>query len=198
MATHERPRAQTLEQRDADLRSTDPAVAPDGRGPTPGAVSETGPGLIPTQALARRTVASYRTYQEAERAIDHLADRKFPVHRTAIVGEGIRFVEQVTGRLGYGRAALNGAVSAAVAGAFFGFVFGLFDWITPILSGLTLAFYGLVYGAIIGVVLGLIVHALSGGRRDFISTSGMRADRYGVVVDQEVADEAAQILRSMR
>ena len=120
------------------------------------------------------------------------------MHRTAIVGEGIAIVEQVTGRLGFGRAALNGAVSAAVAGAFFGFIFGLFNWITPLLSGLTLAFYGLVYGALIGAVFGLIVHALSGGRRDFTSASGIRADRYSVVVDQEVADETSQILQSMR
>ena len=196
MATHERPGAIALERRDADMTSGDRDAVHDEhrRAVDVG----TGPGLVPAQVLARRTVASYRSYADAVRAIDYLSDRKFPVHRTAIVGEGITFVEQVTGRMGYGHAALNGAVSAAVTGALFGFIFGLFDWITPVLSSLTLALYGLMYGAIVGAVFGLLVHAMSGGRRDFTSASGIRAERYCVGVDQEVANEAAQILQSMR
>lgn len=34
----------------------------------------------------RRTIASYTTYQEAERAVDHLSDQGFPVERVAIIG----------------------------------------------------------------------------------------------------------------
>lgn len=196
MVEQQRSNATTLEHRGSDTRTVDHDVGARASADAPGMAS--GPGLVPAQVLSRRTVASYRTYAEAERAIDHLADRAFPIHRTAIVGEGINLVEQITGRLGYGRAALNGAVSAAVAGAFFGFVFGLFNWITPILSGLTLALYGLLYGGLIGAVFGLVVHAMSGGRRDFTSASGFRADRYSVMVDQEVADEAARILQSTR
>jgi hypothetical protein len=33
-----------------------------------------------------------------------------------------------------------------------------------------------------------------GGRRDFASVSGMRASRYDLQVDDEVADEAARLL----
>lgn len=143
---------------------------------------------------ARRTIASYRTYAEAQRAVDFLADRRFPVERTAIVAEGIRIVEQVTGRLGYGRAALNGALSTAVAGALFGYIFGLFNWIAPILSAFTLALYGLIFGAIIGALLGLLFHAMTGGQRDFSSVSGIQADRYEVMVDDAVADEALRLL----
>lgn len=33
----------------------------------------------------RRAVASYATYAEAESAVDHLADQKFPVERVSIV-----------------------------------------------------------------------------------------------------------------
>ena len=149
-------------------------------------------------ARARRTVATYRTYSEAQRAVDHLSDQKVPVERTAIVAEGISIVEQVTGRLGYGRAALNSAVSTAIAGALFGYIFGLFNWIAPVLSALTLALYGLIFGAIIGAVFGLIFHAVSGGQRDFSSVSGMQADHYNVMVDDEVADEATRLLEGLR
>ena len=153
---------------------------------------------IALQPFPRRTIASYRTYPEAQRAIDYLSDQKFPVERTAIVAEGLTLVEQVTGRLGFGRAALNGAISAGLAGLFFGWLFGLFNWITPVLSSLTLAFYGLVFGAILGAVLGLIFHAVSGGQRDFTSVSAIQAERYNVMVDHELAEEAAQLLQQMR
>src|SRR5687768_17082866 len=93
----------------------------------------------------RRTIASYATYAEAQRAVDYLSDQRFPVERPAIVAEGIRLVEQVTGRLSYGRAALNGAIAGALTGAFFGFIFGLFDWIDPLISALVLALYGLIF-----------------------------------------------------
>ena len=149
---------------------------------------------IAASAVARRTVATYRSYPEAQRAVDFLADRKFPVQRTAIVAEGISFVEQVTGRRGWGQAVLGGALSGAVTGALFGFIFGLFNWIAPVLSGLNLALYGLVFGAIVGAIFGAIAYAASGGQRDFSSVSGMQADRYCVTADGEVADEAARLL----
>ncbi len=153
---------------------------------------------LSTQPLSRRTVASYRTYAEAQRAIDYLSDQKFPVERTAIVGEGISLVEQVTGRLTYGRAALNGALTGGLAGLFLGYLFGLFNWIAPIISALTLAFYGLIFGAIMGAVFGLLIYALSGGRRDFTSVSGVQAERYNILVDDQVAEEAARLLQGMR
>jgi hypothetical protein len=57
-----------------------------------------------------------------------------------------------------------------------------------------LAIYGLLWGAVVGALLGLVLHALSGGRRDFASVGGVRATRYELMVDDEVADEAARIL----
>lgn len=153
--------------------------------------------LRSSRRRARSTIASYRSYAEAQQAVDYLSDRKFPVERLTIVAEGLSVVEQVTGRLGYGRALLNGVFSGAATGALFGFIFGLFDWITPVLSGLTLALYGLVYGAIVGAVLGFSYYTLSQGRRDFTSVTGMQADHYNIDVDDEAADEASQLLAGM-
>jgi hypothetical protein len=45
-------------------------------------------------------------------------------------------------------------------------------------------------GAAQGAVLGLLLHAMTGGRRDFASVSGMRASRHHLQVD----DEAARLL----
>lgn len=148
--------------------------------------------------VPRRVVASYGSYAEAQRAVDHLSDERFPVERISIVGEDLRFVEQVTGRMGYGRAALQGAGSGAVIGVLLGFFLGLFSLIDPVVSALILALYGLVFGAILGAILGLLAYSFTGGQRDFSSVGGMEAGRYNVMADEEVAEEASRILAGLR
>jgi hypothetical protein len=148
----------------------------------------------PAGSEARRTVASYSSYQQAERAVDFLSDQKFPVERVAIVARDLKLVEQVTGRVGYTEAALQGAGSGAIVGVLIGWLFGVFDWFNPVLSTLWLAFQGLWFGAVVGALLGLLFQALKRGRRDFGSISAVSAGRYEVRVDEEVADEAARLL----
>ncbi len=147
-----------------------------------------------TSKTDRRTVASYESYPEAIRAVDYLADRQFPVERLTVVARDLRYVEHVTGRMGYWRAAAQGAAGAALVGALLGFFFGLFDWVEPLVSGVVLAFYGLLMGAVIGGVMGTAGHALAGGRRDFSSVPRLDAGQFEVVTDPEVADEASAML----
>jgi hypothetical protein len=149
-----------------------------------------------TATRPRRTVATFTSYREAERAVDLLSDKGFPVQRVTIVGRDLRLVEQVTGRMSYGRAALQGALQGAALGVLFGWLFGLFNWINPIIASITLALYGLIFGAVVGALLGLFVHSLTGGSRDFSSVGGMQAERYEVLVDDKVADEAIRLLES--
>lgn len=145
----------------------------------------------------RRKIASFTSYRDAERAVDYLSDNKFPVERTAIIGADVHMVEQVVGRLNWGRALLNGALSGAVPGLFFGWIFGLFDLINPLAAAFTLALYGLVFGAVIGAVIAAITYALQRGRRDFSSVTMMVPSRYDLVVDREIADEAQRLLAGM-
>lgn len=146
---------------------------------------------------ARIAVSSYASYAEAERAVDLLSDRGFPVERVAIVGRGLSTVEQVTGRLTMWRAAGRSAVSGAILGALLGWIFGLFDWVNPLIIGLLLALYGALFGAVLGAALGFVGHLLSGGRRDFSSVSAVRADSYDVLVAAEVADDASRLLGAL-
>lgn len=145
----------------------------------------------------RRSIASYRTYSEAERAVDYLSDQGFPVERVAIIGQDLQLVEQVVGRLTYGRAALSGAASGALPGALIGWLFGLLNWLDPVLSALLLALYGLVFGAVVGAVIGLIMYATQRGRRDFSSVQSMRPTRYEVVADADVAQRATALLERL-
>jgi hypothetical protein len=143
---------------------------------------------------ARRTVATFDTYRDAQRAVDRLSDAGFPVEHVAIVAEGLTYVEQVTGRLTWGKAALNGALAGGATGFFLGFIFGLLSLITPLVSALLLAIYGSIIGAVIGAIFGLIFYGITGGERDFTSIGGMRAAQYHVMVDEEYAAEAERLL----
>jgi hypothetical protein len=145
-------------------------------------------------ASARTTVATYTSYSDAERAVDFLSDQGFPVERAAIVGTGLRTVEQIAGRLTTGRAALLGAGQGAAVGLLFGLLFGLF-FEGPAFFGVIL--YGLVAGAIFGAIFGAVSQAMQGGRRDFASVQSMQADRYELQVDQDVSARAKQLLAEL-
>jgi hypothetical protein len=142
----------------------------------------------------RVAVASYEAYQEAEEAVDYLADNDFPVERVAIVGQDVKLVEQVIGRAGYLDSALRGGFAGAAAGALIGWLFGVFNWFDPLVAAGWLAVDGLWFGFVVGALIGLVGHALTRGRQDITSVGRLAADRYDLVVDEEAADEARRLL----
>ncbi|MEA2393507.1 MAG: hypothetical protein QOJ82_1398 [Solirubrobacteraceae bacterium] len=145
---------------------------------------------------ARRIVAVFDSYADAQLAVDHLSDQGFPVERVTIVGHGLRYIEQIVGRMTIGRAALIGAAQGAALGVLFGLLFGIVFTISPNPAVPLLMLYGLAGGAVLGAGFGLVAHALTGGRRDFNSVPSIQAERYELVVDEDVADQAAELLRA--
>ena len=152
-------------------------------------------GATPAETSSRRrTIASYTDYRDAERAVDWLSDQGFAVERGAIIGTGLRSVEQVTGRMTVGRAALLGAAEGTLIGALIALLFGLF------FSGQDfgeLLLYSLVVGASFGAITGAIIQAIAGNERNFASTMTVATDHYEVQVDEDVAPEAKRILDRM-
>ncbi|GGM45515.1 hypothetical protein GCM10011608_32850 [Micromonospora sonchi] len=158
---------------------------PGGHVAAPGADGHGSPTGPPTV-----TIGAYPDYPSAQRVVDHLADNRFPVERTAIVGTDLTLVETVLGRMTTGRATLIGAGTGAWFGLFIGLLFGIFtvgNWVAVVLAGL-------VIGAIWGAVFGAVAHAMTGGRRDFTSASSVRASRYAVIVEADFAEQARQLL----
>jgi len=140
---------------------------------------------LPTGEL----VAAYGTYLEAQRAVDFLADKEFPVQNVTIVGTDLRTVERVTGRLTYGRVALAGALSGAWFGLFVGLLLSLFtpeQWI-PILPAMAI-------GAAFGILFSVISYSLTGGKRDFTSASQIVAGQYELLCAPDVAHRARGLL----
>ena len=142
-------------------------------------------------AEPRTTIATYEDYGDAEQAVDRLSDAGFPVAKVAIVGTGLRSVEQVAGRMTTGRAALFGAAQGALIGLLFALFFGIF-FTGPGFGGLLV--YAIVAGAIFGAIFGALGHSATGGNRDFVSTLTTQAERYELQVDADVADEARRLI----
>jgi hypothetical protein len=145
---------------------------------------------------SRRTVRTFGDYESAERAVDWLSDKGFPVEHVVIVGSGLRYVEQVGRRVTTGTAALTGAGQGALLGLLWGLLFGLFFTVDTGGFFGVLA-YGVVIGVLFGAAFGAISHSAKGGRRDFDSVAQTRADHYEVQVDEGFAGEAEQLLARM-
>ncbi len=150
------------------------------------------PIATPQQVASRPILVSFKTYEEAQAAVDNLSDNKFPVEHVTIIGNDLRSVEVVLGRMSWGRAALGGLAM----GAWFGLLLGLFVSIfaRSEISLLTAMAMGVLYGAAFGIIFGLISYAFTGGKRDFVSRSTLVATTYDVTVDPEQLAEARRVL----
>jgi hypothetical protein len=150
--------------------------------------SRVSPATVPA-TQSRDRLGTYASYEEAQRVVDRLSDGGFDVSTVQIVGCGLRTVEQVTGRLTTGRAALIGAGAGAWWGLFVGLLLSLF----------TLGFLGpVVVGVLVGVGFGALTgalgHAALGGKRDFTSVQGLVASEYEVLVPAGGLAEAERLL----
>jgi hypothetical protein len=70
--------------------------------------------LNPVRAATSRptvTLREFGSYEEAQQLVDRLSDVGFRIEQVRIVGTGLRSIEQVTGRLTKGRAAVFGLVA---------------------------------------------------------------------------------------
>jgi hypothetical protein len=138
-------------------------------------------------------IGSYDTYAEAQRAVDYLADSKFPVHDVTIVGVEPLLVERVAGRLSWGRVLGTGAASGAWFGLFVGLLLSLFT----AGAGLLPILIGLVTGVAFGVGFAAINYGATRGQRDFVSHSQIVARRYDVLCLPAEAEAARNLLAKL-
>jgi hypothetical protein len=139
------------------------------------------------------TVGSYTSYLDAQKAVDYLADQQFPVHMVSIVGNELKMVERVTGRLSYPRVALSGALSGMWFGLFVGVMLSFFAPSPGYFSILA----SVLMGAAFFMLFGIVTYAMQRGKRDFTSTSQVVATSYDVVVSPEAAHEARRLLQQL-
>jgi hypothetical protein len=139
------------------------------------------------------TLATFDAYASAQKLINSLVTDGVPFRSLSIVGTDVNLVERVTGKIGYGRAALSSAMSGSWLGVLAGLVFVIVspaDVITPIVAG------GII-GAGIGMVVGMVLFTLAGSnRRSYRSMQQIVAKSYRVVVEPEAHQQALAAMKA--
>lgn len=139
-------------------------------------------------------IGSYATYEEAQRAVDHLADNDFVVGDVTIVGIDLMLVERVLGKLSWAKVLGSGAASGAWFGLFVGLLLGMFggrglDY-TPMLVGLAA-------GVVFGVAFAALSYTTTRRSRDFSSASQLVAGRYDVLCQPRNAERGRDLLAKL-
>jgi hypothetical protein len=138
------------------------------------------------------SLGTFEKYEEAQKLVDTLSDKEFPVQNCLIVGTDLKQLERITGRLTWGRVLLGGALSGIWLGLFVGLIFALFapqggNVIQIVLSTV-------LFGALFGLAWAAGTYALTGGQRDFSSVSLIVPSKYEVLVEHKFAQQARDIL----
>ncbi|SPL88403.1 PROBABLE TRANSMEMBRANE PROTEIN [[Actinomadura] parvosata subsp. kistnae] len=135
-------------------------------------------------------IGTYFTAEPARAAVGFMVGNGFPVERTSIVGRDLHLEETVLSC-----ATAHAARSGALTGVWFGLLSGLLaaPLARPSGSALGFAFGGLLYGVLFGVVFGLISLTTRGGH-GLVSRQAVVADRYDIVADIAVANDARNLL----
>lgn len=157
----------------------------------PGALGGPGAGL---ELEFPQSIAIYDKYVDAQKAVDFLADNKFPVQNLAIVGTDLKLIERVTGRKNWGSVIGAGVINGVMTGLVLGILFSLFA-----APGQLLAVFAMAIGLaiVLNVLMGVFSYALSGGRRDFNSVTQTVPTRFEVLCEHKVAAEAREKLKEL-
>ena len=143
-----------------------------------------------TSAENGESVATYATYEAAQKAVSTLIAGDVSARDIAIVGRGLRSIERVTGRLGYAAAARTGAINGLLLGLLFSAILVLGSPSVPIQ-----AFVGVLFvGVAIGMLMSIVAYSLVRRRRDFASVMQVVADHYEVTIANDSVQRARQVL----
>lgn len=137
-----------------------------------------------------QTVASFPTYERAQKTVSALIAADVPARDIAIVGQGLRSVERITGRLGYAAAARSGATNGVLLGLLFSAILVIGSPSVPIQ-----AFVGVLFvGIALGMLLSIITYSIVRRRRDYASVMQVVADHYEVTVAASSIARARQVV----
>lgn len=143
-----------------------------------------------SNATVGEPVTSVREYEAAQKAVSALIAGEIPARDIAIVGQGVRTIERVTGKLGYATAARSGAVNGVLIGLLLSAILVIGNPDAPIQL-----FVGFVFiGVAIGMIMSLVTFAIVRRRRDFASITQMAADHYEVTVLPSSLAKAREVL----
>lgn len=141
-----------------------------------------------------QSVGIFATYDEAQQAVDYLADNHFPVENLCIVGTDLRSMERVLGRRNWGTVLGQGVQSGLSTGLMVTFLMWIF---MPNSNFMVLFASALLIGILIGVVFAALGYWMSQGKRDFTSVTQTIATRYELLSEHKVSGQARDMLSSL-
>lgn len=146
-------------------------------------------------------VGDFEKYADAVDCVDALIRHDFPANNISIIGAGLRSVERVRARLGYGRMAFRGLIQGSWVGLIYWLFFGgSGSGANPsdAASVMQVAQQTLVPAIVIGAGAGMLYQVLkfsfSRKQREFLSMTNMVAANYEVVVPNVMFELAKQKL----
>ncbi|WP_041790398.1 general stress protein [Microlunatus phosphovorus] len=139
-----------------------------------------------------QSVGIFNSYADAQKAVDYLADERFPVQNLAIVGTDLKSVERVLGRKSWSTVLSQGVSSGISTGLLVGIVMLIFA--NPPSVALMLVTC-LAIGIAIGLTFAAVGYAMTRGKRDFTSVTQTVATKYEVLCEHKVAVQAREMLQ---
>ena len=139
---------------------------------------------------AGEVVATFGDYVRAQKAVSTLVAGDVPARDITIVGTGLRSVERVTGKLGWGSAARTGSINGTLLGVFFAAIvaIGMPDAPLQLFAGV------LLMGIAFGMLMSLLSYSFVRRRRDYASFTQVLAEQYEVTVVAASVHKARGVL----
>jgi hypothetical protein len=143
------------------------------------------------------SLGEFSNYQDAAALVERLLAGDFVPNKISVIGKDPVLVERVRSRLGYGRVALSGAITGLWLGILIALLVGAGLQTTP--DG-QINYVPQEFGAVVIVAAGIAMlfnilrFSFSKQKRGFLSSQLSIAARYEVIVPQEDAAQATQIL----
>jgi hypothetical protein len=141
------------------------------------------------QPEAGSSLASFTDYKQAVLYVEKLIENDFPAKLVSIIGTDLKTVENIKGKLGYGRVSFSGAITGSWLGMFFGLIFGFTGEGTEQLI-LNNVLAGIIIGAGLGMLINIVRFSVTKNRRSFISAQAVVAKKYEVFVPNEQVQSA--------
>jgi hypothetical protein len=141
-----------------------------------------------------QSLGVFDKYEDAQKAVDFLSDKEFPVENVLIVGTELKQVERVTGRLTWGRVISAGAASGAWLGLLIGALLSIFSEGSSVLVTIL---GGILFGIVFGIISAAFGYAATQGKRDFSSVQKVVATKYEVLVEHKFLADGTALLATM-
>ncbi len=147
------------------------------------------------------SLGEFRTHTEATEFVNRLVAGDFKANKVTILGHDLVMVEKVRSRLGYGRVAASGAITGFWLGLIFALLIGAgFDvGVDGEINYVPQEFLAVVViAAGVGMLVNIFRFLASKNKRGFLSSQMPVAARYEVIVPEEDAAKAMQIINMAR